>query len=66
MGATSSTLLDSETLQLLKSLIHSVVVCLDGVNARLNKEMEVISVSSSSADRALDIINEMLEELEQE
>jgi hypothetical protein len=44
--------IDVESLRTLRSLINSAQVCLEGLDARIRKELEVIGVAKALAEKA--------------
>jgi hypothetical protein len=51
--------INEETLLALRSLVQSVQVSLSGLDSRMKRELEVISVSSALAARISDILEEI-------
>jgi hypothetical protein len=52
--------IDRESLQMLRSLMHSVEVCLTGLDDRIKRELEVIEVSMALSQKAKTLLNQVL------
>jgi hypothetical protein len=52
---------DYESLRILRSLVNSAQVCLDGLEARLQKELEVIGVVRALTEKASRSLAEIVE-----
>jgi hypothetical protein len=66
MNFPKSVEIDREWLQNLKTLAHSALVCLDGMDAGLKNQIEVLRVSRNFCYRALEVITARLEKTEQD
>jgi hypothetical protein len=58
--------IDRESLRTLNSLVHSIEVSLGGVDKRIARELEVIEVSRTLADRARELLDCLLKRSEGE
>ena len=58
--------IDRESLQMLRSLMHSVEVCLSGLDDRIKRELEVIEVSMALSHKAKTLLNQILSGRDQE
>ena len=56
--------IDREWLRNLKTLSHSALVCLDGMDAALKNQLEVLRVTRNFCLRALDVVSTQLEKSE--
>jgi hypothetical protein len=52
--------IDPEALRTLRSLVHSIEVSLSGLDERIKRELEVVEVSMALANRARELLNELL------
>ena len=57
---------DQEELRNLKSLVSGAQVCLDGLDSRMKKEIEVIGAARAMAEKATSLINELLQGSEED
>jgi len=53
--------IDLESLRVLRSLVTSAQVCLDGLEARMRKELEVIGVAKTLNEKASRSLGEMID-----
>ncbi len=58
--------IDREWLQNLKTLAHSALVCLDGMDSALKNQLEVLRVTRNFCFRALEVITALLEKSDEE
>jgi len=57
---------DQEELRNLKTLVSCSQVCLDGLDARMKKEIEVIGAARAMAEKATSLISELLQRAEED
>lgn len=52
---------DVESLRTVRSLVNSTQVCLDGLESRMKKELEVISVAKTLSEKASRSLEEIID-----
>jgi len=52
---------DIESLRTVRSLVNSTQVCLDGLESRIKKELEVISVAKTLSEKASRSLEEIMD-----
>jgi|GEM_PF-1801974 len=62
MNTERKTQIDEESLQTLKTLIHAALVCLDGIESGVKKQLDAVHVARTLSDRALQFVNAALEQ----
>lgn len=60
MNDTDKVLCDRDTLISLRSLIQSMIICLNGFESRFTKEIEMFKAIDAMAEKAVDIIDQSL------
>lgn len=60
MSDSDMILCERETLLGLRSLIQSIVICLNGFESRFSKELEMIKGIDAMAGKAVDLIDQSL------
>jgi hypothetical protein len=60
MNDADKILCDRETLVSLRSLIQSMIICLNGFESRFTKEIEMIKAIDAMAEKAVDLIDQSL------
>jgi hypothetical protein len=63
MNPERKTQIDEESLQTLKTLIHAALVCLDGIESGIKKQLDAAHVARTLSDRALHFVNAAIEQI---
>jgi hypothetical protein len=60
MEVKGPTTVDLEELRNLRSLVNSARVCLEGLDSRIKRELEVIGVAKALTEKASHTVNKMI------
>jgi hypothetical protein len=65
MSQTGQVTLDRETLLNLRSLVQSMILCLNGFESRFSHELQMIGAINELASKALDLVETNLKKKDQ-